>query len=49
MHILEWKIMASIDLSLGSTYGWQDGNSVIVLYLSTTWLTTKIMNEPTEV
>jgi hypothetical protein len=49
MHILEWKIMVSIDLSLGSTCGWQDGNNVIVLYFSTTWLTTKIMSEPTEV
>jgi hypothetical protein len=49
MHILEWKIMISINISLGSTYGRQDGNNVIVLYLLATWLTTKIMNEPTEV
>jgi hypothetical protein len=39
----------SIDLSLGSICGRQDGNNVIVLYLSTTLLTTKIMSEPIEV
>jgi hypothetical protein len=49
MHLLEQQIMISIDPSLGSTHGRQDGNNVIAYYFSTTWLTTKIMSEPTEV
>jgi len=39
----------SINLSLGSTCGRQDGNNVIALYLSTTLLATKIMSEPTPI
>jgi hypothetical protein len=41
--------MISIDPSLGSTRGRQDGNNVIAEYLSTTRLTTTIMSEPTKV
>jgi hypothetical protein len=49
MHLLEWQIMISIDPSLGSACGRQDGNNVIMQYLSTIWLTTKIISEPTKV
>jgi hypothetical protein len=41
--------MISIDPLLGSACGRQDGNNVIAQYLSTVWLTTKIIGEPTYV
>jgi hypothetical protein len=48
MHLFERQIRISIDPSLGSACARQDGNNVMAWYLSTTWLTTEIMIEPTE-
>jgi hypothetical protein len=49
MHFLERQILISIDPLLGSACGRQDGNNVIAHHISTAWLTTKIISEPTEV
>jgi hypothetical protein len=48
MHLFERQIQISVDPSLGSACARQDGNNVMAWYLSTTWLTTEIMIEPTE-
>jgi hypothetical protein len=48
MHLFERQIRIFVDPSLGNACVRQDGNNAMPWYLSTTWLTTEIMIEPTE-